>query len=139
MIHITHFDHIQMDVANLEESMEFYHRVFGFRLVEVGLRAGVRWAIVGNTAGLYLCMHEFAQGRGKSNDGLEITHFGLVVEGFDRADGRLRAAGVPMVYTQSVQYHSSRSLYFFDPNVYKIEISESSGGGLDARMKELYG
>jgi catechol 2,3-dioxygenase-like lactoylglutathione lyase family enzyme len=131
VIKVLKFDHIQMDVANIEESVDFYHRVFGFTLKEIGLRALVRWAIVGNQSQLYLCMHEYAPGRGVQNEGLEITHFGLIVEDFDTVLERLRRHRVKLFYDYFVQYHSSRSAYFLDPNGYKIEISERVGGGID--------
>lgn len=139
MINIKQFDHIQMDVASLEESLQFYEKVFGFRLVEIGLRASTRWAITGNANGLYLCMHEYPEGRGKANEGLEITHFGLVVEDFDNVQQSLVTLGANLVYQEPVTYHSSRSVYFYDPNGYKIEISEVSGGGLNEKWQRLYG
>lgn len=139
MIQVRHFDHIQMDVANLEESLKFYEDVFQFRVVEIGLRQLTRWAIVGNGTGLFLCMHEFARGKGTPNDGLEITHFGLIVEDFESVTSKLIKSGVRLVYEQPVNYHSSRSVYFLDPNDYKIEISEFSGGGLMDKYRALYG
>lgn len=129
-IEIKCFDHMQMDVANLEESINFYQRVFGFELTEVGMRCSTRWAIIGNKNRLFLCMHEYPQGRGVTNEGLEITHFGLVVDDFASCRDRLKAHGVPLVYNDDVVYHSSRSVYFYDPNGYKIEISQIHGGGL---------
>jgi lactoylglutathione lyase len=131
LVKVLRFDHMQMDVADLEESIAFYRDVFGFQLKEVGVRNMVRWAIVGNDSKLYLCMHEYKEGRGVVNDGLEITHFGLIVDDFETVDQRLRDRGLKMVYDKPLQYHSSRSVYFLDPNNYKIEISEFDGGGLD--------
>lgn len=129
-IEIKCFDHMQMDVANIEESVNFYHSVFGFELTEVGLRASTRWAIIGNKNLLFLCMHEYAEGRGIANEGLEITHFGLIVDDFSRCRQKLISHRVRLVYSEDIVYHSSRSVYFFDPNGYKIEISEKQGGGL---------
>lgn len=131
-IKVLRFDHIQMDVADLEESIAFYRDVFGFQLKEVGVRALVRWAIVGTPSRLYLCMHEYREGRGVKNEGLEITHFGLIVEDFPTVLDRLRAHGANLFYDHHVQYRSSRSVYFLDPNGYKIEISERDGGGIDS-------
>ncbi|WP_106767112.1 VOC family protein [Paenibacillus faecalis] len=127
---ITKFDHIQLDVADIEESVKFYSDVFGFEVKEVGLRALTRWVIVGNENQLFLCMHEFPEGRGVENEGLEITHFGLIVEEFDEVLNRLKSFNVKLFYEEPVQYHSSRSIYFLDPNGYKLEISEYIGGGL---------
>jgi len=131
-IKIIGIDHIQLDVANLEESQEFYTRVFGFEIKEVGIRASTRWMIVGVDRKIYLCMHEYAEGLGVKNYGLEITHFGILVEEFDHVLTSLKTHGVRLLPNYEVQYHSSRSVYFLDPNNYKIEISEKNGGGIDS-------
>ncbi|WP_449433862.1 VOC family protein [Pseudomonas putida] len=130
-IRITSIDHIQLDVANIEESQAFYARVFGLEIKEVGIRAFTRWMVIGAEQVLYLCMHEYAEGRGVKNDGLEITHFGILVAEFDQVLARLRDHAVKLLPDQEVQYHSSRSVYFLDPNGYKVEISEKFGGGID--------
>ncbi|MCL9800275.1 Metallothiol transferase FosB [compost metagenome] len=131
-IKIVAVDHIQLDVADIEESRDFYARVFGFEVKEVGIRAFTRWMTIGANETLYLCMHEYAEGRGVKNDGLEITHFGILVEDFDRVLTQLRDHGVKLLPDYEVQYHSSRSVYFIDPNGYKVEISEKYGGGIES-------
>ncbi|WP_322847180.1 VOC family protein [Pseudomonas sp. B33.4] len=131
-IRIVAVDHIQLDVADIEESRDFYARVFGFEVKEVGIRAFTRWMTIGANETLYLCMHEYAEGRGVKNDGLEITHFGILVEDFDRVLTQLRDHGVKLLPDYEVQYHSSRSVYFIDPNGYKVEISEKYGGGIES-------
>lgn len=133
-IRITRFDHIQLDVADLEESIEFYSKVFGFQLKEIGVRALTRWAIIGNDTNLYLCMHEAPEARGIVNEGLEITHFGLIVDDFESTLEKLKDFGVKLFYDYHVEYHSSRSIYFLDPNGYKLEISEFNGGGIDSKF-----
>lgn len=130
-ISILGVDHIQLDVASIEESLDFYARVFGFEVKEVGIRAFTRWMVIGTNQALYLCMHEYAEGRGVKNDGLEITHFGILVKDFDSVLSQLRDHGVKLLPDYEVNYHSSRSVYFLDPNGYKVEISEKYGGGIE--------
>ncbi|MEI8634436.1 VOC family protein [Vibrio sp. PP-XX7] len=77
------------------------------------------------------CIHEFSKGKGIENKGLEITHFGLIVDSFDKVMKKLKSHNVPIVYPEPVYYHSSESIYFIDPNGYKIEISEFRGGGIE--------
>lgn len=132
-IQIKSIDHIQLDVANIEESQDFYKRVFDFEIKEVGIRAFQRWMILGSKSHLYLCMHENAAGKGLPNHGLKITHFGVIVDDFDTVLDRLVQHGVSLFPDYHVQYHSSRSVYFLDPNGYKIEISEHIGGGIDTK------
>lgn len=136
-INILGVDHIQLDVANIEESLDFYSRVFGFEVKEVGIRAFTRWMIIGTRQALYLCMHEYAEGRGVKNEGLEITHFGILVEDFDSVLSQLRDHGVKLLPDYEVPYHSSRSVYFVDPNGYKVEISEKYGGGIESAGRLL--
>jgi catechol 2,3-dioxygenase-like lactoylglutathione lyase family enzyme len=130
-IQIKSIDHIQMTVGDLEENIEFYSKVFGFEIKETGLRAGIRWAIIGNESRIFLCMHEDVEGKGKENEGLKISHFGLIVEDFENVLNRLKEFNVPLFYDHFVEYHSSRSVYFLDPNGYKLEISECIGGGIN--------
>ncbi|MCT8343573.1 VOC family protein [Photorhabdus kleinii] len=132
LIKVTRFDHIQMEVSNLEESIRFYEDVFGFQKKEAGLRRMVRWVIMGNESKLYLCMHEYAGRAGIENTGLEITHVGFIVEDFSSVVQKLKEHGVMLPDGEMIQYHSSRSVYFLDPNGYKIEISEFDGGGIDS-------
>lgn len=42
---------------------------------------------------------------------------------------------VKLFYNYEVEYHSSRSVYFIDPNNYKLEISEYIGGGINKPRK----
>ncbi|UBH16592.1 VOC family protein [Macrococcus armenti] len=130
-IEVKLIDHIQLDVGNLEESIDFYERVFNFKLIEIGVRATTRWAIVGNENQIFLCMHEYKEGIGIPNEGLEITHFGFIVDNFNTTLNRLKNLEVQLFYNHTVDYHSSRSIYFLDPNGYKLEISERVGGGLN--------
>jgi catechol 2,3-dioxygenase-like lactoylglutathione lyase family enzyme len=130
-ISVTRFDHIQMEVSNLDESIRFYEEVFGFEKKEAGLRRMVRWVILGNKDKLYLCLHEYANRAGIENEGLEITHVGFIVDDFDSALQKLKSHHVKLPDGDITQYHSSRSIYFLDPNGYKIEISEFNGGGID--------
>lgn len=130
-ITIKKIDHIQLDVGNLEESIEFYKRVFGFEIKEIGVRQTTRWAIIGNESNIFLCMHEYAPGIGIPNEGLEITHFGLIVDDFYNVLEKLREFNVKLFYENPIEYHSSKSVYFLDPNGYKLEISEYEGGGIE--------
>ncbi|CDL81853.1 VOC family protein [Xenorhabdus szentirmaii] len=130
-INVTRFDHIQMEVANLDESIRFYEEIFGFKKKEAGLRRMVRWVILGNESKLYLCLHEYTDRAGIENAGLEITHVGFIVDDFDSVLHKLKYHNVKLPDGDITQYHSSRSIYFLDPNGYKVEISEFNGGGID--------
>lgn len=124
------FDHMQMEVRDLEEAIAFWGRHFGFAVVDVGLRLGMRWAIVRSPGNLYLSLHENQKLVEQPRSGLKITHFGLVVEDFEPARERLLAAGVKIEPDYIIAYERSRSFYFYDPSGHKVEVSEVWGGGL---------
>jgi lactoylglutathione lyase len=130
---IQGFDHMQMEVRDLEESIEFYRRHFGFEIHQVGVRMARRWAIVG-TRGSFLALHEDKAKATQAAAGIRITHFGLVTGDFLGTRAQLADAGVRLEPDEVIEYEGSRSFYFFDPNGYKIEISEVWGGGLGSRV-----
>ena len=59
MKQVKHFDHLNMTVQNLQESLEWYRRIFGFTLVESGERDLGPWAIVRSGEAM-LCLYERA-------------------------------------------------------------------------------
>ena len=124
------FDHMQLEVRDLEESLAFYRRHFGFELRQVGLRLGRRWAIVG-VAGYFLSLHEDRAKARVGAAGIRITHFGLITGDFLAARAHLVEAGVRVDPPEAlIEYDGSRSFYFFDPSGHKVEVSEVWGGGL---------
>jgi catechol 2,3-dioxygenase-like lactoylglutathione lyase family enzyme len=129
-IEIIRFDHAQIEVSDLERSVSFYSEIFGFRVVELGLRRLTRWVVLGNQQELFLCLHEVVGVAGKRNEGLEITHVGLIVKDFDVVMRKLCEKNVELPEGAQVNYHSSRSIYFLDPDGFKFEISEYVGGGM---------
>ncbi len=58
MIRVTHLDHVNFRVRDLEESIEFYGRLFGFKIKQQGVRDGQPWAIVGLADAAYLCLYQ---------------------------------------------------------------------------------
>lgn len=129
-VDVQALDHVQMEVADLEESQAFYERHLGLKLFETGLRFGLRWAIIGKPGSIFLCLHENKGNAGKKNAGIKITHFGIVVRDFEGAQRHFASAAIKLDPPNGfVSYERSRSFYFFDPNGYKVEVSEHWGGG----------
>ncbi len=129
-ITVKGIDHLNLTVRNLDETIAFYRKVFGFGVLK--RMPGQRGAIIGNEA-VKLCIYEDENFRRASKEG--FNHFGLNVENFDEVECRLRALGVPILYGGVVHWEQSRSLYIRDPNGYEIEISEKWGGAVDQEME----
>lgn len=130
MIGVKRIDHINMRVNDLNESIEFYRKIFGFEMKEDYRSAEEPWAIVGLKGAAYLCMYEHP-GKSKPTDGLTINHFGFVLTEFDAALSTLRENGVEVLYDGVIDWPKSRSIYIKDPSGHEIELVEVIGGGLD--------
>ncbi|MBD3297653.1 MAG: VOC family protein [candidate division Zixibacteria bacterium] len=129
MIGITQIDHINMRVRNLNESIDFYARLFGFEMKEDRRGDQEPWAIIGLKDVAYLCLYEHP-GKDIPREGLTINHFGLVLADFDEALAKLKEYGVPILYGGPVDWPKSRSIYITDPNGHEIELAEYVGGRL---------
>jgi lactoylglutathione lyase len=125
-------DHVNMFVRNLEESVEFYARVFGVTIKERGVGKGkIRWAILGIHERFYFCMYELVNSEFEP-DTLHINHIGLYVSDLDETIRRLHGLGLKLEYgDKPVVWERSRSAYIRDPNGYAIELTERFGGGLN--------
>lgn len=129
VIGIERIDHINMRVHDLEESIEFYRRNFGFEMMEDETDAQEPWAIIGLKGVAYLCLYEHP-GKSIPDEGLTINHFGLALKDFDSAIAELKRNGVPIMYGGPVEWPKSRSIYIRDPSGHEIELAEKVGGGL---------
>lgn len=135
-IDFTCVDHVNMFVKNLEESIDFYHRVFGTdaRLKQRGTNKGLRWCILGIRSKFYFCLYELKEKEFDPSE-LHINHIGFHVADFDDTVERIKALGIEIQYkgkpiTWRNKSGTTRSLYIKDPNGYYIEFTEKLGGGL---------
>jgi catechol 2,3-dioxygenase-like lactoylglutathione lyase family enzyme len=133
MIRVSAIDHVNFQVADLEASIAFYRRVFGFRVLEDGRANG--WAIIGLPGVACLALgqaSDLSPARGK-----RITHFGLVIDDAEATLEFLRQQGVTIVPrgpggSPILPYPRSQSIYVRDPDGHEIELTTAFGGGLGA-------
>ena len=116
-------DHVNMTVKNLQESVEFYGKLFGFEVREDQPDQDSK--IIGNDT-IKLCLYEDPE---MSPEG-GISHFGFHVENFGEIVRVCKSLGVEVLYGGEVSWKSSLSVYIKDPNGYVIELSNIQGGGL---------
>jgi len=133
MIKINAIDHLNITVSDLQASIDFYGRLFGFGIAE-DCRDDTRpYVIMGRAGAGWLALH--AQTGEGPPEGGRINHWGFVVEDFEGLPDRLRALGVDALYTDRwpggvVEYPRSRSLYVSDPDGNEIELTSAFGGAL---------
>lgn len=125
---ILGIDHIQMEVRDLDEAVNFWRETFSFQPVEAGIRLAMRWMILRENGGVSLSLHENPAIVDEKRQGLKLTHFGIVPQDFDELHDRLIALGVRIDSIST--YDRSQSFYFYDPNGHKVEVSRKWGGGL---------
>ena len=135
MIRVSGIDHINLQVADLDASIDFYRRVFGFKVLEDGRsNAPGGWAIIGISGIVYLAL-------GVTKDssppqGKRIAHFGLVIEDALSTLDRLKQEGVTIVPRGPgggaiLAYPRSQSIYIRDIDGHEIELTTRFGGGLE--------
>ncbi len=121
---IKHIDHINMTVNNIQDTLDWYGRVFGFSLVEEGWRDGRRWAVIRGGDAM-LCIYEEPDFRNEDPYNRKVhgvAHFGLRIS--DRAAWEQTLEREKIKFTYPWQrYPHSKSWYVEDPTGYEIEVA----------------
>lgn len=127
MIKVNGLDHINLQVRDLNKSVDFYKNVFGFQKVEEGIsNNGNPYAIVGRSGHVFLAMYQ-----GRDDNQSYINHLGFHIDDFDSVMEKINQLGVKISYGDGIiEYPDSRSVYIADPDGMQIELSEKFGGNL---------
>ena len=133
MISVNAIDHLNLTVSDLDASIDFYRRLFGFDIAEDSRGDSRPYVIMGRAGVGFVALHQ--QSDAGPAEGGRINHWGFVVDDFDAVPARLEALGVGALYTDRwpggvVEYPRSRSLYVADPDGNEIELTSAFGGAL---------
>jgi len=127
MIKTKGIDHLNFLVRDLQESYEFYHKLFGFEILKE--QPEENSYIIGNE-NTKLCLYE-VPGLPRYDRRAGFEHFSIIVENFDDVLNLCKKMGVYIWHGgQIITWEKSRSIYIDDPNGYTIEIGDVWGGGL---------
>ena len=130
-------DHVNITVKNLEESMEWYGQLFGFKKVEDGVnQLGRKWAIIAYEDSM-IGMSEHADREGGDKIDKKhhaIYHFGLRVPNAQEWRKKIKDKNLKLYDGDEIEYEYSRSWYVHDPSGHEIEVSCT--GGLPMRFPE---
>jgi lactoylglutathione lyase len=121
--------HVGLNVTDLDRSVDFYRRVFGFELLGEGEQAGGdrRWAFLGLDGTLIVTLWQQSDGRFPI-DRPGLHHLAFQVPDADavqRAEVTLRAIGADLTHDGIVPHGegaSSGGLFFTDPDGIRLEI-----------------
>ena len=130
---ISAIDHLNLNVANLERSIDFYQRAFGMEIREDRRNDEKPYVIVGKAGVAYVALHERETRPGEAAG--RINHWGFVVDDFDALSARLERCNIAVLYRRDgfdgvFEYPHSRSVYVADPDGTEIELTSRFGGGL---------
>ncbi|MFP8643725.1 MULTISPECIES: VOC family protein [Priestia] len=122
---ILKFEHVGVQVKNIEESIEFYTQKVGLELIETlpHTDPSLKLAFLGLEGNVIV---ELIQGYNSSlpNEG-KVHHFALAVDGIEEEFERLKSAGVSFVEENIVILpNGARYLFFYGPDKEWIEYYE---------------
>ena len=118
-------DHLNLDVKNLDQTVEFYNKLFGFTILKEQPEENSK--IIGNE-NVKLCLYQ--------KDGFDyfekngFNHFGLHIKNFEDVMQKCKELGLEVYDGGPIEWESSSSIYIKDPNGYEIELAKEFGGGL---------
>ncbi len=126
-MNVKHLDHLNMTVKDFDETSDWYKRVFGFEVVESGIRSGAKWGILQSGEAL-LCIYEYpdleSPEKAVAHEGSHtVNHFGLRITDRNRWEKILKQEKVRVEYGGEVRYPNSSSWYVIDPTGYEIEVA----------------
>ena len=133
MLNFRAYDHINLTVNYLQESVSFYQKAFGFEVKEEGVSSGfgLDYKILGLSHRGFICLY---QAKEKIPEKSRINHIGIHVDNLAEALPLLKEQNIEIVpYGNEeglVTYPSSNSVYIRDPDGNEIELSDNFGGGL---------
>ena len=122
---IRHLDHLNMSVADLAASEDWYGRVFGFERVEGGTYDGRPWAILRAGEAL-LCLYEHPERRApdpEEHGHHGLSHFGLRITDRRAWEETVAREKVEVGYGGEHRWPHSTAWYVTDPTGYEIEVA----------------
>ena len=120
---IKQLDHINFSVANLEDSIGWYRRIFGFEPVERGFYGDTPYAILKSGEAM-LCMYEHGErASAASGNGAQhhISHIGFRIVDRDSWEAQVATTDVH-VHHGPIDYPHSKAWYVRDPSGHEIEV-----------------
>ena len=126
---ISMLDHLNLSVLNFDETVDWYGKVFGFELMEEGVRDGVRWGTIQSGDAL-ICIyekpgHELLNSEiTEPNEKIGVNHWGFRIEDENKWLDTIKKYDIDVKYGGVVPWNHSKSWYVFDPSGYEIEVAK---------------
>lgn len=121
-------DHLNLTIKDLDETVAWYARVFGFEVVERDVQDGVPWAVL-RAEDAMLCVYEYPERKhldrfALGERGLHgMNHFSLRIEDVPEWQQIVERESLEVLYGGVVEWPHSRSWYIKDPTGNEIEVT----------------
>jgi lactoylglutathione lyase len=125
---VKNLDHLNMSVRDLDESVQWYGRIFGFKKVEEDVQEGVRWAVI-QAGDAMLCIYEHPDYEFHDRFGLAdrklfgMSHFALRIDDPESWLAIAERENIKFMYDGEIPWPHSRAWYIQDPTGYEIEVA----------------
>jgi catechol 2,3-dioxygenase-like lactoylglutathione lyase family enzyme len=125
---IKQLDHLNLSVRDLEETEDWYGRVFGFEVVERGIYNGAPWSIL-RAGDAMLCAYEHPErvSLEASIDAHRVNHFGFRIADPNVWRDTVLRQHIEVKYGGEVRWPYSTAWYVRDPSDYEIEVVHWDG------------
>ncbi|MBC8365835.1 VOC family protein [bacterium] len=125
---IKQLDHLNLSVRDFRESVDWYGRVFGFKLVEEGMQDGLPWGVI-RAGEAMLCIYEHPglelpdrfEVRRRGLHGL--NHLGLRITDEAAWLASAERESVEILYDGVIHWPHSKAWYVKDPTGWEIEVA----------------
>ena len=129
---VRQLDHLNMTVKSLDETIEWYARIFGFELVERDVQDGVPWGVIRSQDAM-LCIYEapdreFLDGAGLREKKIHgPSHFSFRIDDRPEWEAVIKREGLELLYGGLIEWPHSLAWYVADPTGYEIEVALWNG------------
>ena len=113
-MHLKNIDHINLTVADFDQTVSWYSRVFGFELVEEAVQDGIRWGVVRN-GDVMLCIYEHPDCKHQDRFAMReqhlhgINHFGFRITDRDAWEATIAREKLTVLYSGPITWAHNTS------------------------------
>lgn len=143
MIQIHGFDHVAINVRDIDKAVEFYRKIFGLKVTErEPSKPGAEYFLGCGPSLLGIIQaRDLEQKHHFENDGVGANHFSFRIHAkdFDAMIKRLEEHGVKIEFAKKRE--KSWSIYFYDIDGNKLEVTawpREDGLSEQLLVKEIY-
>jgi catechol 2,3-dioxygenase-like lactoylglutathione lyase family enzyme len=135
-VNLRFLDHLNLSISSFEDTVTWYSRVFGFKLVEEGVQDGTKWGVIRAGEAL-LCIYEYPdcelhdrfEMRKRGLHGL--NHFGLRITDEKEWLDIIERENLEILYDGPIRWPHSTAWYLKDPTGWEIEVALWDGDHVD--------